>query len=159
MTTDLVTYLSFDGHCEAAFKHYEKILGGKILMMARYADAPADAGIPQNPETAARIMHARLQVGDRLLMGGDAPPQFATKPQGFCVSVQVDDAAEAERIFRALGEGGVVQMPLGETSRCYRHRTARTHSLPSEKAGCASEVPGSVLQNLICLGCSTQPAS
>jgi hypothetical protein len=25
-------------------------------------------------------MHARLQVGDRLLMGGDAPPQFATKP-------------------------------------------------------------------------------
>ena len=40
MTTDLVTYLSFDGHCEAAFKHYEKILGGKILMMVRYADAP-----------------------------------------------------------------------------------------------------------------------
>ena len=67
------------------------------------------------PETTARIMHARLQVGDRLLMGGDAPPQFATKPQGFCVSIQVDDAAEAERIFRALGEGGVVQMPLGET--------------------------------------------
>ena len=88
MTTDLVTYLSFDGRCEAAFKHYEKILGGKILMMMRYADAPADAGVPQNPETAARIMHARLQVGDRLLMGGDAPPQFATKPQGFCVSIR-----------------------------------------------------------------------
>ena len=48
MTTDLVTYLSFDGHCEAAFKHYEKILGGKILMMVRYADAPADAGVSQN---------------------------------------------------------------------------------------------------------------
>src|SRR5258708_33325606 len=81
MTTDLVTYLSFDGHCEAAFKHYEKILGGKILMMARYADAPADAGVPQNPETAARIIHARWQVGDRLLMGADAPPQVATRPQ------------------------------------------------------------------------------
>ena len=64
-------------------------------------------------------MHARLQVGDRLLMGGDAPPQFATKPQGFCVSIQVDDAAEAERIFRALGEGGVVQMP-GETFSAHR---------------------------------------
>jgi hypothetical protein len=24
-------------------------------------------------------MLARLQVGDRLLMGGDAPPQFASK--------------------------------------------------------------------------------
>jgi PhnB protein len=120
MTTDLVTYLSFDGHCEAAFRRYEKILGGKILMMVRYADAPADAGVSQNPEMAARIMHARLQVGDRLLMGGDAPPQFVTKPQGFCVSIQVDDAAEAERIFRALGEGGVVQMPLGETFWAHR---------------------------------------
>ena len=39
MTTDLLTYLSFDGHCEAAFKYYEKILRGKILMMLRYADA------------------------------------------------------------------------------------------------------------------------
>jgi uncharacterized glyoxalase superfamily protein PhnB len=39
MTTGLVTYLSFDGQCEAAFKHYEKILGGQIVMMKRYADA------------------------------------------------------------------------------------------------------------------------
>jgi uncharacterized glyoxalase superfamily protein PhnB len=29
MTTDLVTYLSFDGHCEAAFKHYEKSSAAK----------------------------------------------------------------------------------------------------------------------------------
>jgi PhnB protein len=115
MASDLVTYLSFDGNCEAAFKHYEKVLGGKILMMARYADAPPDAGVLQTPENATRIMHARLQVGDRLLMGGDAPPQFVAKPQGFCVSFQVDDPAEAERVFRGLGEGGVIQMPIGET--------------------------------------------
>lgn len=115
MTTDLVAYLSFDGECEAAFKHYEKVLGGKILMMTRHADAPANAGVPQTPETANRIMHARLKVGDRLLMGGDAPPQFASKPQGFCVSIMVDDPKEAERIFRELGEGGVVRMPIAET--------------------------------------------
>jgi PhnB protein len=120
MTTDLVTYLSFDGQCEAAFKYYERILGGKILMMLHHADAPADAGVPQTPETANRIMHARLQVGDRLLMGGDAPPQFASKPQGFCVSIQVDTPAEAERIFGGLGEGGAVQMPIGETFWAHR---------------------------------------
>jgi PhnB protein len=115
MTKDLVTYLSFDGQCEAAFKCYESVLGGKILMMMRYADAPADAGVSQTPEMATRIMHARLRVGDRLLMGGDAPPQYARKPQGFCATVMVDDPAEAERIFRELGEGGNVQMPIGET--------------------------------------------
>jgi len=115
MTNDLVTYLSFDGQCEAAFRQYEKILGGKIVAMMRYADAPPETGVPRTPEAANRIMHARLQVGDRFLMGGDAPPQFASKPQGFCVSVQVSDPAEAERIFHALVEGGVVRMPMGET--------------------------------------------
>jgi hypothetical protein len=66
MTPDLVTYLSFDGQCEAAFNRYEKILGGKIVMMVHYADAPADAGVLQTPESAGRIMHARLQIADRL---------------------------------------------------------------------------------------------
>ena len=29
MTTDLVTYLSFDGQCEAALKRYEQVLAAK----------------------------------------------------------------------------------------------------------------------------------
>ena len=110
---DLNTYLGFDGQCEAAFKHYEKVLGGKILMMLRNADAPPGTPIPA--ESANRIMHARLQVGDRLLMGGDAPSGRGSKPQGFCANIMVDDPAEAERIFRELGAGGTVTMPITET--------------------------------------------
>ncbi len=30
MMTDFVTYLSFNGECEAAFRFYEKVLGGKF---------------------------------------------------------------------------------------------------------------------------------
>ena len=115
MMKDIVPYLSFDGQCEEAFMTYERVLGGKILMMMRHKDAPADAGVPQTPETANRIMHARLKAGDRYLMGADAPPQYASKPQGFCVCIQVDDPAEAERVFRELGEGGTIRMPIGET--------------------------------------------
>lgn len=115
MVTDFVTYLSFEGQCEEAFKRYEKVFGGKILMMMRHSDAPKDSGVPQNPEVANRIMHARLEVGGRLLMGGDAPMRGPSKPQGFCVSVAVDNPAEAERIFEELSEGGAVTMPIGET--------------------------------------------
>ncbi len=110
---DLVTYLAFDGQCETAFKHYERVLGGKILMMMKGSDVPP--GVPVPPEGANRIMHARMQIGDRLLMGGDAPSQFFSKPQGFCVSLMVDTPAEAERIFRDLGKGGTVTMPIAET--------------------------------------------
>jgi len=115
MTTDLVTYLSFDGKCEEAFRHYASVLGGEILAMMRYSDAPAAAEVPRTQESAGRIMHARLKVGDRFLMGGDAPPQFASKPQGFCVSVQIDDPSEAERVFHALARDGTIQMPIGST--------------------------------------------
>lgn len=110
---DFVTYLGFDGTCEQAFKFYERILRGKILMMVRNADAPP--GTPISPGTENRIMHARLEAGGRLLMGGDAPSERKVKPQGFSVSIMVDDVAEAERIFRELSKGGTVNMPIGET--------------------------------------------
>ena len=113
MTTEFVPYLAFDGECETAFKFYEKALRGEIIAMLRLADAPPD--VPRTPETANRVMHARLKVGDRVLMGGDAPAGLASKPQGFCVSVQVDGSAEAERVFAELSAGGKVMMPIGPT--------------------------------------------
>jgi PhnB protein len=48
-------------------------------------------------------------------MGADAPPEHQSKAEGFNVSVGVDSAAEAERVFNALAEGGQVTMPLAET--------------------------------------------
>jgi len=35
-------YLFYDGNCEAAFKHYEKVLGAKIELLLRNEEAPAD---------------------------------------------------------------------------------------------------------------------
>jgi PhnB protein len=115
MITDFVTYLGFRGQCEEAFNTYARIFGGEIVAMMRNSDVPAGADRPLVPGTEGQIMHARLRVGDRWLMGGDAPPQYAQTPQGFCVSIAVDDPAEAARIFNALAEGGTVQMPIGPT--------------------------------------------
>lgn len=110
---DFVTYLGFDGHCEEAFLHYETVFRGKLLMMLRMGDAPIGAPVPEADRN--RIMHARLDVGSRLLMGGDAPSGKAGTPEGFSVNVMVDDPAEAERIFRELSDGGTVRMPIGDS--------------------------------------------
>ncbi len=109
----LTAYLSFNGQCEAAFKFYEQCLGGRIVAMHSYKGTPAAEQIP--PEAQDRIMHARLEVGSAVLMGGDAPPQYYSEPQGFSVSINLEDPAEAERIFQALSEGGSVRMPIQET--------------------------------------------
>ena len=60
-------------------------------------------------------MHACLVTGDTMLMGGDAPPDRYSQPAGFCISLHVEDPAEAERIFNSMSEGGSVQMPLDKT--------------------------------------------
>lgn len=105
-------YLSFDGQCEEAFKLYEQCLGGKITFMQTYGDSPMAGQTP--PELHKRIMHVTLTVGDQTLQGADAPGGYQ-KPQGFTVAIHSNDAAEAERIFKALEENGTVQMPLQET--------------------------------------------
>jgi PhnB protein len=106
-------YLSFNDECEAAFKFYEQCLGGKIDSMMTYGDSPMAEQTP--PEKLDKIMHVSLIVGDTVLMGSDAPPQMFEKPQGFSVSLVFDDPVEAERIFNALAEHGIVQMPIQET--------------------------------------------
>ncbi|MGE0767546.1 MAG: SRPBCC domain-containing protein [Hyphomicrobiaceae bacterium] len=110
---DLTTYLYFDGNCEQAFKLYEQVLGGRIVMMLKYSDAPTDQ--PTSEGTANRIMHARLLAGRHILMGSDTPAGRFKRPQGFSVAVGVDTPEEAERIFGALAKGGIVHHPLSET--------------------------------------------
>ena len=106
-------YLLFNGQCEAAFKQYEQVLGGKIVAMITHAGTPAENSVPA--EWRTKIMHARLVVGDQVLMGSDAPPAHFQQPQGFSVSIGVDEAEDAERIFKALAENGTVRMALQKT--------------------------------------------
>jgi PhnB protein len=106
-------YLTFNGQCEAAFKFYERCLGGKIEAMIPHAGTPAEQHVPQ--EWRKKILHARLTVGGEVLMGSDAPPDRYEEPKGFSVSLQIKEPADAERIFAALAENGVVRMPLQQT--------------------------------------------
>ena len=106
-------YLTFNGKCEAAFKFYEQCLRGKIEMMMTHGDSPMAQQVPS--EWRNKIIHARLTVGDNVLMGSDAPPERYEEMKGFSVSLSVDDPAEAERIFNALVANGTVRMPLQKT--------------------------------------------
>ena len=109
----LSPYLSFNDECEVAFKFYEQCLDGKIDAMMTYGNSPMAEQTP--PEKLDKIMHASITVGDTVMMGSDAPPNYFEKPQGFSVSLVLTDPDEAERVFNALAENGTVQMPIQET--------------------------------------------
>jgi PhnB protein len=63
-----------------------------------------------------KIIHARLVVGDQVLMGSDGTPaQPCEEIQGSFVSLNVETPVEAERIFHALEKNGTVKMALEQT--------------------------------------------
>jgi PhnB protein len=109
----LNSYLTFNGQCEAAFKFYEQCLGGKIVAMVTHVGTPAEEQVPA--EWRNKILHARLIVGDEVLMGSDAPPDRYEESKGFSVTVGIDDPTDAERIFDALAKNGTVKMPIQKT--------------------------------------------
>jgi PhnB protein len=96
-----------------AFQFYAKCLGGKITAMMPYEGTPAAAHVP--PEWRKKILHARLLVGDKVIMGSDALPAQFQGNKGFAVAIGADTPAEAERIFHALAENGTVKMPIQKT--------------------------------------------
>jgi PhnB protein len=108
----LNAYLGFDGTCREAMEFYRSTLGGEMVMMMTYGDAPPHPDMQGNEE---RIMHARLVVGDAVLMASDAPAGHYDAPRGIEVALNVDEPAEAERIYSAFSEGGTVRMPIQET--------------------------------------------
>ncbi|MBC7990383.1 MAG: VOC family protein [Luteimonas sp.] len=119
----LNTYLNFDGDCRAAFEFYAQLLGGKIAMMMSFAESPGCDGMPA--QALDKIMHARLVIGDDLLMGTDATPEYPHQGiNGAHVTINVGEPAEADRIFAALAEGGKVELPIQETFWAKRYGIA-----------------------------------
>jgi PhnB protein len=106
-------YLNFNGNCEEAFKFYEKHLGGKIETIHTFAGSPMEDQLP--PEERNKVMHIRMKVGATILMGSDGPGGRYQTPQGFFVSLNVKDVAEAEKVYAALSADGKILMAMQQT--------------------------------------------
>src|SRR5574337_835067 len=109
-----IPYLAFDGNCAEAMRFYAKALGGKLDIMTN-AQSPYAEQTPK--EHLGRVMHARLEIGaDQSLYAGDCPPGMPyTGIHGVSITLNYECAADAERVFNALLEGGKVTMAWGET--------------------------------------------
>ncbi|HTS10612.1 MAG TPA: VOC family protein [Candidatus Limnocylindrales bacterium] len=109
----LSTHLEFNGQCAAALRFYERVLGGKIRFMMTYGESPIAAQTPS--EWLEKIIHATFVLGDRTLSATDSWREDFRKAQGFAVTLDIDDAEEADRVFAALSESASIGMPIQET--------------------------------------------
>ncbi|MBS7252602.1 VOC family protein [Flavobacterium branchiicola] len=116
--TTVNPYLIFNGNCEEAFLFYKSVFGGEFPYIGKFKDMPAEEGCDQVTEKDAdRIMHVSLPIGNTILMGSDSSEQSGDVTFGgnFSVSINVESAAEADRIFNGLSAGGTVYMAMNKT--------------------------------------------
>jgi len=106
-------YLNFKGNCRAALDVYVRVLGAKLEFVQTFGESPMDA--QAGGVTKDQIIHARLNIGGTVVMASDAPADKYETPRGMMLSVNVDDAKDADRIFGELSSGGSVSMPIQET--------------------------------------------
>jgi PhnB protein len=110
------SYLCFDGRCEEAVAFYTKTLGAEVTMLLRFKDSPEPPQPGMVPPGAEdKVMHMSIRIGETTVLASDGRCLGQPNFQGFALSLTVPDAAEAERLFTALADGGQVQMPLTTT--------------------------------------------
>src|SRR5688572_2019105 len=115
MAKGIQAYLFFGGRCEEAIAFYKSAIGAEVEMMMRFNESPEPPKpgmVPPGFEN--KIMHASFRVGDTTMMASDGHKE-GTKFDGFSLSINVANEAEADRTFAALSQGGKVTMPLAKT--------------------------------------------
>jgi PhnB protein len=102
----LEPYLFFKGTCQEAMAFYKGVFGGELTMLKL-----GDNGMEPVSSPEDKVMHARLEGGDAVLMASDGD---AASPRSAKVTLSLtgDDDARLRQIFEALANGGEVQSAL-----------------------------------------------
>ncbi|BDD06614.1 VOC family protein [Aureibacter tunicatorum] len=117
--TTINPYLTFNGNCEEAFGFYKSVFGGDFSFLGRFKDMPENPDYPLEDAQKELIMHISLPISDEtILMGSDTLAAFGQpfeKGNNYSISVNIDDAEVAKKVFDKLSDGGKVKMPFDKT--------------------------------------------
>lgn len=109
-------YLNFSGRCEEALEFYKKAVGANVGTLMRFSDSPEP--LPPDmvpPGSENKVMHSDFSVGETQLLASDGGCMGEADFGGISLALEAADVAGAERLFKALGEGGKVKMPMTKT--------------------------------------------
>src|SRR2546422_10934064 len=96
-------YLFFEGRCEEAVEFYRRALGAEVTTLMRIKDSPEPhppGMVPAGSDN--KVMHMTFRIGDTTLMASDGRCSGKPNFQGFSLSLNAADDAQAERLFAAL---------------------------------------------------------
>lgn len=115
------TYLNFATETEQAFNFYKSVFGTEFEGdgISRMGDVPSQPGQPEMSEADKNlVMHVSLPtLGGHRIMGTDAPESMGfslNQGNNVYINLEPDTREETDRLFKALSEGGKVEMEMQE---------------------------------------------
>lgn len=110
MIKSVIAHLHFDGRAGEAIAFYQGALGAQVEARMHWSEMP---GGQIAAEDASLVMHARLAVGQGVLLLADVPKDAPHRDRhNGTLMLEFDDAADLLHCFDALSQGGTVQMPV-----------------------------------------------
>lgn len=110
-------YLHFNGNCEKAMNFYKSIFGGDFASVQRYGDVPGSEKM--SDEDKEKMIHMSLKISEHsMLMGSDVVTKMVdavSTGNNYHICLQATSDREADKVFAALSEGGVIEMPMNKT--------------------------------------------
>lgn len=119
-TKRVSTYLNFDGKTEEAFLFYRSVFKTEFVKgLQRFGEIPHGPDQPKVPDSIKKmVLHVELPLmGGHVLMGTDAPKEMGftvTPGNNMHIHLEPDSREEADRIFKELSIGGVIEMPMAD---------------------------------------------
>lgn len=105
-------YLNFQGNTEEAFNFYKSVFKTEFATPISYMkDVPAQPGMPPLPDSEKNmVMHVALPIlGGTQIMGTDMLESMGHQLKignNTTINLEPDSKEEADRLFKALSEGG-----------------------------------------------------
>lgn len=106
-------YLMFEGRCDEALDFYKSAVGAEVTMLMRFKDAPDQSMVSSG--SADKVMHASVRIGESMLNASDGRCSGSASFAGVTLTLTAADAAEADRLYAALADGGQAMMPMSKT--------------------------------------------
>ena len=106
-------YIMFNGNCEEALNFYVKAFNGEIKSLMHFEGSPVEDSAVDKKQ----VMHAHFAAKGVFFMASDSGqggPEAARNGMVH-LSLNFDNAEEQQKVFQALGEEGVISMPLQDT--------------------------------------------
>ena len=110
-------YLNFNGNAEEAFNFYKSVFGKEFSNVQKFKDMPGSEKMSE--DDANKIMHIALPLSNgHILMASDTVESMGHKlnvGNNVYINLSPDSEEEADKLYKGLSAGGVVEMELQKT--------------------------------------------